>query len=359
MRARVARSGCRRRSRGSTCAGAVGHDALDARLEVAARARAWRPAGGRSANSSVSRTSTIATPSSISSCTSAGSTSSIWLLTWRRSSAPDGLIAKLLNHGRDSVTSQSIAPARPARCGPLAYPRRSRTPAHGPVTRLRLATAARRRRGDWRWRAAAAARRGLGPRPRATTPATRARRLRRRGAARGVAAPPFTLTDQDRPPGLARRADAARSSCSPSCTRTCGDACALIAQQMRGALDELRRGAVPALLGQRRPARRHARATSSASWSSSLARRPRALPDAAAARAARRSGGRPASCPAAGRAAFERTRVGAARSTVRRERAPAARTARRRARRRSHAERARAARRCRRSTRARPAERAG
>ena len=46
------------------------------------------------ANSSLPRTSTIVTPSPISSLTSEGSTSWIWLLTWRRSSAPDGLILK-------------------------------------------------------------------------------------------------------------------------------------------------------------------------------------------------------------------------------------------------------------------------
>src|SRR5437667_3190399 len=46
------------------------------------------------ANSSVPRTSIIVTPSSISSLTSDGSTSSIWLLIWRRSSAPDRLIVE-------------------------------------------------------------------------------------------------------------------------------------------------------------------------------------------------------------------------------------------------------------------------
>ena len=71
------------------------------------------------AYSSVSRTSMTVAPSWISSLTSEGSTSSIWLLTWRRSSAPDGLISKLLNHGRDSLTSKSIAVSD----GPSGVPR--------------------------------------------------------------------------------------------------------------------------------------------------------------------------------------------------------------------------------------------
>src|SRR5664280_1177624 len=50
----------------------------------------------------------------MSSLTSDGSTSSIWLLTWRSSSAPDRLIWKLLNHGRDLLASKSVAPASAA-----------------------------------------------------------------------------------------------------------------------------------------------------------------------------------------------------------------------------------------------------
>src|SRR4051794_37127772 len=57
----------------------------------------------------------IATPSSSSSCTVEGSISSIRLLIWRSSSAPDGLIVKLLNHGQVLLTSQSIAPRTRAR----------------------------------------------------------------------------------------------------------------------------------------------------------------------------------------------------------------------------------------------------
>jgi hypothetical protein len=35
--------------------------------------------------------------------TSEGSTSSIWLLIWRMTSAPDGLIRKFLELGQDSI----------------------------------------------------------------------------------------------------------------------------------------------------------------------------------------------------------------------------------------------------------------
>src|SRR2546425_4658142 len=94
----------------------------------------------------------IVTPSSISSLTSEGSTSSILLLTWRRSSAPEGgFIAKLPNHGRVLQTSQSIAarehlqgatqlPQRRARdrAGSLGG-RRRLVPVRGPVGRRRIA----------------------------------------------------------------------------------------------------------------------------------------------------------------------------------------------------------------------------
>src|SRR5258708_39398038 len=97
-----------------------------------------------------------ATPSSISSLTSEGSTSSIWLFTWRRSSAPDGLIVKLLNHGRDSLTSKSVATAdHPLKVSPTLG---SDAPA-SPVSPARARCPARARD-----RAGGQPRRILGPR---------------------------------------------------------------------------------------------------------------------------------------------------------------------------------------------------
>src|ERR1044072_2594020 len=67
-------------------------------------------------NSSVSRTSTSTMPFPRCSATTAGSTSSIWLLTWRSSSAPDGVIRENSSKGvgfryfrKDSVSERRRA----------------------------------------------------------------------------------------------------------------------------------------------------------------------------------------------------------------------------------------------------------
>jgi hypothetical protein len=59
-------------------------------------------------HSSLSRTSisTGRLPLPLAALTSEGSTSSIWLLIWRMTSAPDGLIRKFLELGRDSILQE-------------------------------------------------------------------------------------------------------------------------------------------------------------------------------------------------------------------------------------------------------------
>ena len=208
-------SGCRRRSRGSRCGGAVGDDALDARLQVARGARAWRRAGGRSANSSVSRTSTIATPSSISSLTSDGSTSSIWLLTWRRSSAPDGLIVetpKPRSGFRDFTKYSAVARvSKPvARRSVTRRPtaRRRLLPHRSPIARRAASAGARRR--CWRARRCACSS--------AARSDVRAAALDRVGAGRASTAPrcpparPARELRADRPERPARVAERATAA---------------------------------------------------------------------------------------------------------------------------------------------------
>ncbi len=109
QRARGVRGAIARGAVQDQLGGAVGRDALDARLQVPA-GHALGPgnvAGGELfAAAHVDDGHALAHRAR---SPRTGRPLSIWLLTRRRSSAPDVLILKLLNHGRDSGTSKSIA----------------------------------------------------------------------------------------------------------------------------------------------------------------------------------------------------------------------------------------------------------
>src|SRR5271165_2943182 len=201
------------------------------------------------ANSSLPRTSTMVTPSSMSSLTSEGSTSSISFLTRRRSSAPDGLISKLLNHGRVSLTSKSVAPReRPLKlaCHPPSHPSRmpphpSRTPSRqGSAGPTRLAVAAALAGAALLW--------GCGGGGSSTAPSGSSASFEYAGAPvpGDVQAPGFTLTDQaGHTVSLANYRG--QVTVVAFLYSDCAPACVLVAQQIRGALDELARP-VPVLL---------------------------------------------------------------------------------------------------------------
>ena len=130
-------SGCRTRSRGPRAASDRGPRPRSATRDSSS-GRAWRPGMWPAAHSSGSRTSTTTAPLFSCSRTSLGSTSSIRLLIWRRTSAPDGLIRKLLKAVRIQYFTEYSGDVRP-RTGPrdrlLSPQRRSPRPASGAITK--------------------------------------------------------------------------------------------------------------------------------------------------------------------------------------------------------------------------------
>ena len=262
-------SGCPRRSRGSA---RPNGPARRSRCASRDGPRGMLLAPGRCpvANSSLPRTSTIVTPSSISSLTSAGSTSSIWLLTRRRSSAPEGSsqTPKPRSGFMDFIKCSAVggafeAPPTPpsmrsvggSPTRPRYPPSRSRAPGRA------RAPGASARAGPWR-----AAPRGPHRPRRAASP----------GGFDGAALPAsrpadFTLSDQNgRSVSLALpRRVVVLAFMYPSC----GATCVLIAQQIRGALDELAAAGAGADR-QRRPGEPARPRACGASWAS-VARRAR------------------------------------------------------------------------------------
>ena len=191
------------------------------------------------------------TPSSTSSATSDGSTSSIWLLTWRRSSAPEGISktpkprSGFIDFIKYSAVPRGLSgalSAASARASAAAPAMRCTTPPahHGGAPGAALVATARLACALCASRRPPARPRRPPPRP----PAPAASPARR--CPPGVRAPAFTLRDQS-----GRRVSLAdyrgRVTIVAFVYSTCGGPASCIAQQIRGALDELDRP-VPVLL---------------------------------------------------------------------------------------------------------------
>ena len=254
--ARRRRSGCPRRSRGSPASSGRARRPRCATPDSCA-ARAWRPGRCPAANSSASRTSTTATPSSISSCDLGGvdlldlaldlaeqlragrahletPKPRSGFIDFKKYSAISRAFRRPASRARPTLSGDArTRPARPSRAAPA---RCSRALAAGGAARRLLERARPRPRR---------------PRPPRGSPSASGFD----GAAlpAGVLAPAFTLTDQHGRRVVARRLPRPGGGRSRSSTPRCGATCVVIAQQIRGALDELRR-AVPVLLVSADPA---------------------------------------------------------------------------------------------------------